>query len=149
MNEFNHLVRFENEEGHIFIGDITEDVSHLESLVGVEAEVFEGTSPWDSGFRKVGHKQRIYRVRLPSWVFGIPLTHVAGSRSAPVCADFSLRWAELPAPRSGSERVFTRKHKITVTDTLGTGRYTFDSSLVLQATRCTRRLFFVPWICRR
>ncbi|KAJ5390455.1 uncharacterized protein N7496_001523 [Penicillium cataractarum] len=53
MNEFHHLVRFESKEGHIFIGDITEDVSHLESLVGVEAEVFEGTSPWDSGFRKV------------------------------------------------------------------------------------------------
>ncbi|KAH7176126.1 fumarylacetoacetate hydrolase family protein [Dactylonectria macrodidyma] len=64
-NRFTRLVRFENEEGGVFYGDVTDDIHGGASLIGHPVHVFAGNSPFLPAFKKTSHKERIHRLLPP------------------------------------------------------------------------------------
>lgn len=70
IQPFGRLVRFVNEAGGTYCGDVP--VDSLDTLVGSSVEVYGGELPWDHGFQKTGGKETIREVSVEDQVWWNP-----------------------------------------------------------------------------
>ncbi|KAJ9365693.1 fumarylacetoacetate hydrolase family protein [Paecilomyces variotii] len=78
-SKFERLIRFVSSSGDIYFGEVPKDHPYNQSLIGIEAPVYQGASPFDPDFKLSGENSEVKKLLSPlvdvPFIYGVGLNY--------------------------------------------------------------------------